>query len=345
MKKLMARVYKNIPYGQIVAFVLVLTICANLVTPLSLSARDVVRDAQDTLAQEAAPRVITCYDSNTAITSFEMDGIVFTLRTKDYDNGDIAFFEYHNHELIRSGKIYADRADRMYVTTYTQDCSMYTNMSESVYLFNDFNILTETAEDTLYNSQLGAGGVMGTITFYTSYRNVPTLPVSVQFTNVRTTPTVYTIRNQTATLLGWAGWLAIGLSIPGVVSSATAVWLIWGASAVMHGASFFIGHETLNAQRTTVTYTATNLQSSARIHGALPRGQGSFQAFRYVINMPERPHVHALRFYPMFSNDSITTPWGLTSFASFVHEAIFPRNTLWIPLAVHRWDSNSWIWW
>jgi len=345
MKKVMARIHKNISYGQIVAFVLVLTICASLVSPLSLSARDVARD----ISQEVAPQVITCYDSGTAITSFEMDGIVFTLRTQDHDNGDVTLFEYQNHELIRSGRIYADRADRMYVTTYVQSDLLGANRSEYVYLFNDFNVSTQTDHELTSiapNNQFGTGGNMGTVTFYTSYRNVPTLPVMVSFTNGHSVATVYTIRNQTATLLNWAGWFVVGLSIPAAIANPIAIWVIWGAGAALHGASFFIGHAVVGALRTTVTYTANNLQPFALIHGSYPRHNGSFQSRRYTINMPELPHVHALTFYPTFNpHDSITTPWGQMSFASYVHEIIFPRNTMWIPLAVHSWASHGWGWW
>lgn len=274
-------------------------------------------------------------DESTGESSFVMNGDLHVLRTREYENGDIVFYQYLNYQLIHRATLYYNKRDRLYKTSYVTsetgighvtevietvemiDFSALEKLIEKIEVcLDDLNGIMHTAETLLgivrfqWASPWGGGGIDGV-------RVSQTIGATIQST--------YTIQNHTTTLVGLAGLLTSVLGIPRVISSATATWIISIVGVLTAGGSFFIGHTSVAALKAPVTFNLQNINHASH--------QNSFVVNRYIVNVQDRPNLEGQTFWEGFGSNNMTTLWRNQLFAMEIQSRMFGHST---------WHVHSW---
>ncbi|MCL1882692.1 MAG: hypothetical protein FWF81_02935 [Defluviitaleaceae bacterium] len=273
------------------------------------------------------------YDGRTSVASFIMDGITFKIRTVELHGGDFIFYEYHDEQLISKGRIYANKMDRMYITTFIPEYEFSRSRSseaiEEVFFFDTVIepiYHTEMYETISPHNQPGVllGRFLGTINYLSLFNNSHMLRADVSYLEGTRTHQRLHIRNQTLTLLQLTGLVVAALSMPVAAAGSVASWILFGLGIVSAVGPFFIQEVNALSIRTHVTISSRNADNWSQT--------SRFTTARYEV-VEENNRFFGQTFYPDFSSNNLWSVWGNDRFADTVRERLFGIAAGWRVLA------------
>ena len=285
-------------------------------------------------------------DDGTALTTFTVDDITFTLRITELDNGDVILYEYQNDVLIRRGIMYIDQRDRVYITDFVTTQigrNLVVEGVQSVEIFH--GVTAETAELPNISAfsaitPFSAGTFLGTVGIQQVSSIFPGGPIgdvyniAVRYTEGDTTLTEMRIMNWSGTALALASLVVAIAAIPVTMGGSVTAWIITVYGLVAGGIGVLtINHAEFDVNRTRINFNLTNNSSQRPNRPAT----GGFATYRYTITQRSGNRQNQA-FWPtlglQFSNNSVSNVWGMNAIAQRANDILL-GFWLW---EVHRWS-------
>ncbi|MCL2236331.1 MAG: hypothetical protein FWB98_07830 [Defluviitaleaceae bacterium] len=272
----------------------------------------------------------------TSVDTFEFEGMHFTLRTVETPTGDRFFYEYHDGVLINRAAIYANQADRIMHTTFTQSDNADSRAIETENTVIMLHELGEVhSEDVVDPLNVPSPGDL--ISGVISFRHEDSSPwtqhqVRLNTSSVFLGTTSVRIRNQTATLATWGATITSALGLAAWKAGAVSGLVISSIGAVFTVVGWFVSHMDVSVDVTRFTYNLTYL---GRPNNSVP-----LILTRHRVNDFMQPHLMGITFWTGGSPWSIRLQmdslWRQFAFAEIVHWQVFRGSPF-------RWSVTSWL--
>lgn len=273
--------------------------------------------------------------------TFEMNGVVITLRYVETPEGDVTFYEYHDGVLMHSSTTYTSHPGKIFETAFVySDNAGIRSVSalESVIVLDELDM--EIIQNVLseYNNMDAIPAMLQVITY--QHQGVvwglpPTLHRVQVFTSVGFSDTaVFTIRNHVATAAGWGSLFVAGLRIAAGIAQVKVPWAVsvFGGIFVAAGIRFDALH--MVSVRTPHTFHFQYL--------SMPGVQFfPLTLERFLIVDGNHPHIGQTFWEGQFQwRIQWQTPsvWGFFSFAEVIH--VHTLSPLYGPFT--GWRVHSW---